>query len=66
MPPAKAKKPQSNNATNAILKFNEVHARNIDVAKKMVENYESSDSDEDELDEKTILSGYYELKLPGP
>ncbi|XP_061400668.1 NF-X1-type zinc finger protein NFXL1 [Musca vetustissima] len=59
MPPAKTKKSQSDNTTNVTQKFNEVHARNIDVARKMVENYESSDSDEDELDEKAILNTLY-------
>lgn len=56
MPPAKNKNQQQQKqaTTNTSQKFNEVHARNIDVAKKLVENYESSES-EDELDEKTIL-----------
>lgn len=40
-------------------KFNEVHARNIEVAKKMVENYASSSEDEEELDEKAIIGKDY-------
>lgn len=38
-------------------KFNKVHARNIEAAKKLVESYVSSSEDEEEveLDEKTIL-----------
>lgn len=56
MPPAKNK--QQTAAKNPAEKFKETHARNIEVAKKLVEIYVSSSEDEDELDEKTILSNY--------
>ncbi|KAM7357795.1 NF-X1-type zinc finger protein NFXL1 [Cochliomyia hominivorax] len=58
MPPTKNK--QQNSTKNPSQKFNETHARNIEVAKKLVENYVSSSEDEDELDEKTILKSIYQ------
>lgn len=61
MPPTKNK--QTNSNKNSTQKFNEAHARNIEVAKKLVENYVSSSEDEEELDEKTILSKYSELNV---
>ena len=57
MPPTKAK--QQNSSKNPTEKFNETHARNIEVAKKIVETYVSSSEDEDDLDENAILSKYY-------
>lgn len=61
MPPPKNKPTDS--TKNPTQKFNEVHARNIEAAKKLVENYVSSSEDEDELDEKTILSMFHEIRL---
>ena len=54
MPPTKTK--QQNSSKNPTEKFNETHARNIEVAKKIVETYVSSSEDEDDLDENAILS----------
>lgn len=56
MPPIKSK--QQNSSKNPTEKFNEAHARNIEVAKKLVENYVSSSEDEEELDESSILGNY--------
>lgn len=57
MPPTKTKK--QNLHKNPQEKFNETHARNIEVAKKIVENYVSSSEEEDDLDESAILSKYF-------